>query len=88
LPYLLKVKPHLAKTFKKLGKKDPAQLEAIHRKVNQILEEPYRFKPLRAPMQNKRRVHVIGPFVLVYAIHESEKVVELWDYDHHDNIYQ
>ena len=85
---MLKVKPHLAKIFKKLGRKDPVQLEAIHSKVKQILEDPYRFKPLRAPMQNKRRVHVIGPFVLIYAIYESEKVVELWDYGHHDNIYQ
>jgi len=88
LSYALKVKPHLEKIFKKLGRKDPIQLEAIRRKVKQILEDPYRFKPLHAPLQNKRRVHVIGPFVLVYTISESEKVVELWDYDHHDNIYQ
>ena len=27
-------------------------------RVNDILADPYRFKPLRKPMQNKRRVHV------------------------------
>jgi len=33
-------------------------LRLIERKVNDILADPYRFKPLRKPMQNKRRVHV------------------------------
>ncbi|MGA2316629.1 MAG: hypothetical protein ABSG71_09635 [Thermodesulfobacteriota bacterium] len=27
-------------------------------RVNDILADPYRFKPLRKPMQNKHRVHV------------------------------
>ena len=76
------------KIFKKLAKRDKVQLEAINKKIKQILEEPHRFKPLCAPMQNKRRVHAYGPFVLVYIINESEKFVEILDYDHHDNIYQ
>ena len=88
MPYALKVKPHLEKIFEKLGKKDPMQLEAIHKKVKQILEDPERFKPLHAPMQHKRRVHIMGSFVLVYTIYKSEKVVELLDYDHHNNIYK
>jgi len=69
-------------------KRDPVQHAAFQRKIREILEGPYRFKPLRAPMQNKRRVHVYGPFVLTYSIDESRKVVILEDYDHHDHIYQ
>jgi len=38
--------------------------------------------------QNKRRVHVGGPFVLVYEVNEKEKIVTLFDFDHHDNIYK
>ncbi len=53
----------------------------------QILENPHRFKPLTANMRNKYRVHIYGSFVLVYEVYETEKAVELWDYDHHDNIY-
>jgi len=39
-------------------------------------------------MQNKRRVHVGGPFVLIYEINERERLVTLLDFDHHDNIYK
>ncbi len=60
----------------------------IDRKVQQILDDPYRFKPLRKPLQNKRRVHVGGPFVLIYEINEKENMVTLLDFDHHDNIYK
>jgi mRNA-degrading endonuclease RelE of RelBE toxin-antitoxin system len=60
----------------------------IDRKVQQILDDPYRFKPLRKPLQNKPRVHVGGPFVLIYEINEKENMVTLLDFDHHDNIYK
>lgn len=88
MPYSLRIKPHLDKVFEKLGRKDSTQLDAIHKKVKQIIDDPYRFKPLRAPMQHIRRVHIMGSFVLLYTIIESEKAVELLDYDHHDHIYQ
>ena len=60
----------------------------IDRKVQQILDDPYRFKSLRKPLQNKRRVHVGGPFVLIYEINEEERIVTLLDFDHHGNIYK
>ncbi len=87
LAYALKVKPHLDKLFRKIGRRDPQQLNAIQKKISQIVEDPNRFKPLSGAMKNKRRVHVYSSFVMVYEIHENEKIVELWDYDHHDNIY-
>lgn len=85
--YKLAVKERLDKKFKRLQKKDKEMLGLINRKVQDILEDPYRFKPLRKPLQNKRRVHVGGSFVLVYEINEKEKIVTLFDFDHHDNIY-
>ncbi len=63
-------------------------IELIYRKVKDILDDPYRFKPLRKPLQNKRRVHVGGAFVLIYEINEEERVVTLLEFDHHDNIYK
>ncbi len=86
--YRLAIKESLDKKFKKLQKKDKEILRLIHRKVQDILEDPYRFKPLRKPLQNKRRVHVSGSFVLIYEINEKEKIVTLFDFDHHDNIYK
>jgi YafQ family addiction module toxin component len=86
--YKLAVKESLDKKFKKLQKKDKEMLRLIDRKVQDILEDPYRFKPLRKPLQNKRRVHIGGSFVLIYEVNEKERLVTLLDFDHHDNIYK
>lgn len=86
--YKLAIKESLDKKFKRLQKKDKEMLRLIGKKVQDILEDPYRFKTLRKPLQNKRRVHVGGSFVLIYEINEKEKIVTLFDFDHHDNIYK
>ena len=86
--YKLAIKESLDKKFKKLQKKDKEMLRLLDRKVQDILVDPYRFKPLRKPMENKRRVHVGGSFVLVYEVDEKEKLVTLLDFDHHDNVYE
>jgi len=86
--YKLAIKEKLDKKFKKLHRKDKEMLRLIERKVKDILEDPYRFKPLRRPLQNKRRVHIAGSFVLIYEVNEEEKVVTLFDFDHHNNVYK
>lgn len=85
--YSLEVRESVDGRFKKLGKKNPKQMMMIEKKIVQILRNPYHFKPLRAPMQHLRRVHV-GSFVLIYSIEEGRKAVIVEDYDHHDNIYR
>jgi mRNA interferase RelE/StbE len=86
--YKLAVKEALDRKFNKLKKKDREMLMLIDSKVKDILDDPYRFKPLKKPLQNKRRVHVGGSFVLIYEINEEERIVTLLDFDHHDNIYK
>lgn len=86
--YRLAVKESLDRKFKKLQKRDKEMLGLIDRKVQDILQDPFRFKPLKKPLQNKRRVHVGSSFVLVYEINEEEKIVTLLDFDHHDNVYK
>ncbi len=86
--YNLEIKEGLDKKLKKIKKKDKVMIELIDRKVRDILDDPYRFKPLRKPLQNKRRVHVGGSFVLIYEVNEEERVVTLLEFDHHDNIYK
>ena len=75
------------KIFEKLGKKNPEQLEEINKKIQQILENPHQFKPLRFPMQHMRRIH-IGSFVLIYDIDENRKIVTIRRYEHHDEVYK
>ncbi len=78
---------HISKLFGKMAKKDQRQLLIIRKKLIQILEDPYRFKPLGVPMQGIRAVHIDKSFVLTYSIDEPTKTVIIEDYDHHDNIY-
>jgi mRNA interferase RelE/StbE len=54
--YKLAVKETLDRKFNKLKKKDREMLMLIDSKVKDILDDPYRFKPLKKPLQNKRRV--------------------------------
>jgi YafQ family addiction module toxin component len=85
--YSLEVVEKVDRIFKKLRKKDLVQFEALSRKVNEILENPQQYKPLKSPMSHMRRVHV-GSFVLVYEIDEARKVVTIRRYEHHDSIYK
>lgn len=84
--YSLEVEEEVYKAFKKLGKKDKVQLEAVNRKIQQILADPLQFKPLRHPLEGLRRVHV-GPFVLIYEVFEESKIVRVLKYEHHGKAY-
>jgi YafQ family addiction module toxin component len=83
----LEVVKSVDKIFEKLGKKNPEQLEEINKKIQQMLENPHQFKPLRFPMQHMRRIH-IGSFVLIYDIDENRKIVTIRRYEHHDEVYK
>ena len=85
--YSLEISEELDKKFDKLSKKDKKQLEIINKKIKQILENPFHFKPLRGDMYGSRRVHIDKSFVLTYEIDETRQVIRLLDYDHHDKIY-
>jgi mRNA-degrading endonuclease RelE of RelBE toxin-antitoxin system len=52
--YNLKIKPHLENKLKKLTKKNKKQVEIILSKVEEILEDPHRYKNLRAPLRMKQ----------------------------------
>jgi len=85
--YRLLLRRSVERTFHKLAKRDPRQLGVIRSKLEEVLDNPHRFKNLRAPLQHLRRVH-IESFVLVYSIDEGRKAVVVEDYDHHDRIYK
>lgn len=86
--YSLEAKEHLHKLFKKMSKKNKRRLRIIGKKVEQILKNPYHFKPLKGVMRSMRRVHINSSFVLIYEVEESKKKVILLDYEHHDKVYR
>ena len=84
--YSMEVLPHLEKMLDKYFKKDIRHYERIVKKMTEITQEPYTYKPLKHSIKGKRHVH-IDSFVLTFSIKENEKVVIFLDYDHHDKIY-
>jgi len=85
--YNLEIRESIDKIFSKLFRRDRVSFEYINKKIIEIRENPYHFKPLRAPMQNYRRVH-IGSFVLIYSIDENRKTIIIEKYEHHDKVYR
>ena len=79
----MEIEEEVYRRYKKLGKKDKKQLEAINKKIEQILTDPLQFKPLRHPLEGLRRVH-IGSFVLIYEVRENPKTIRILKYKQHD----
>lgn len=84
--YELDIVPKANKKFLKLDKKNKKQLKIILKKIDEILENPYRYKPLKNTMFGERRVHIDSSFVLTYEL--DGLTVRILDFDHHDKIYK
>ena len=83
------IEDNLKKTFSKLFKRDKATYDAAMGKIEEILacEDVNHYKNLRKPLQDFKRVHVRGPFVLIFKYAESKDKILFFDFDHHDRIY-
>ena len=86
--YELALRKTVERTFSKLSKKDPGLMRAVSRKVDEILEDPQRYKNLRRPLQHLKRVHIEKSFIMVFSVDESENLVVIEAFDHHDRIYK
>ena len=87
--YDLDIKPEADKIFRKLAKKNRKQFEIIDNKISEIRSNPeHIYKFLTEPLQTFNRIHIDRNFVLIFKINHSEKVVEVYYYDHHDNVYE
>ena len=87
--YELDIKPELDKILKKLSKKNLKQLIIVHKKIEEIRNNPnHDYKFLRKTLQTFSRVHIDNHFVLIFKIDRQKKIVEAYYYDHHDNVYK
>ena len=83
-------KRHFKSEFLKDLKKIKSNFEIkkrLDKKIKEILENPYHYKPLRNVFKNKRRTH-IGSFVLIFEIDEQNKLITFHSFQHHDNAYK
>ena len=85
--YTLEARQHVDRIFKKLAKSNRNQMEIITKKIQEILEDPHRFRPMHFPLGGMRRAH-FGSFVLLFSIDEQRKTVVLEDYEPHDKVYR
>lgn len=88
MEYGLELSPLVDTTFGKMEKKEKWLLRIIDKKIKQIRQNPYHFKPLKGSMRGERRVHIETSFVLTYEIDEDKKLVRILDFDHHDKVYK
>jgi YafQ family addiction module toxin component len=86
--YEIDIKPGLGKIFDKLSRKNPKQMAIITNKLEEIIKDPHRYKNLRSPLEQYKRVHIDKSFVLVFSVDEQKKTVIIEKYGHHDNIYE
>jgi len=86
--YDYELRKDVEKIFFKLSKKNPKQLEIIYKKIEEIRQNPNRYKNLRKPMQHFKAVHIDKHFVLAFSVDNSKDLVIIEDFDYHDNIYR
>lgn len=87
MTWSLEVYPEFERDYRKMCARNAGLKRALDRKVEQILLAPLHYKPLRAPMQGLRRVHIAGSFVLLFEADEARGVVTLVRLAHHDDAY-
>jgi len=86
MSYALEISEKLDRILKRL--KNRQQLVMIDKKTEQILKNPYHFKPLSGNQHGERRVHINTHFVLTYEIDEQRRVVRLLDFEHHERVFR
>jgi len=86
--YSLLVGRDVDKLFMKPTKKNPKQLRAIQKKILEIRRSPVGYKYLRPPLHGFNRVHIDKHFVLIFKISHKEKVVKIYHFSYHDEVYK
>ena len=71
-----------------LGKKNRASLRTVLKKLAQVCQDPHRYKPLTGNLAGKYRGHVLSSFVITYRVDDSQGVVKVLVFDHHDEAYK
>lgn len=88
MSYSLIVSDECEKNIEKLFKKNPVLKNALEKKMNEITNNPYHYKPLKYNLAGERRVHIMKSFVLKFEIDENTKTITFIFFGHHDEAYK
>jgi len=86
--YSVEINPSCQKDIDKLCKKNPVLRESLEKKMNEIVQNPQHYKPLKYDLAGERRVHIMKSFVLKFEINEQNKIVSFLFFGHHDEAYR
>ena len=86
--YNIEIKPSCQRDIEKLCKKNPVLREALEKKMNEVVQNPQHYKPLKYDLFGERRVHIMKSFVLKFEINEPEMTVIFIFFGHHDDAYK
>ncbi|NYB26618.1 MAG: type II toxin-antitoxin system RelE/ParE family toxin [Methanobacteriaceae archaeon] len=90
--YNIAFHPAFQSILNKLKVKDPKSYNNVIAKIKQVaitLElNPDYCKNLRAPLQKYKRVHVNRSHVLVFQVDKKNRLMIVYDYDHHKRVYR
>ncbi len=84
--YAIEVIPSCKKSITKLCQRNPSLENALRRKIEEVIENPLRFKPLQHSFAGEYRVHILKSFVLIYRVDGA--TVRLLFFGHHDEAYR
>ena len=88
--YSMDVQPKFKRKVNKV--KDKKERSNIWNKMvevaNTLETNPNHYKNLRRPLQEYKRVHVNGSYVILFIVDEENKKVTFHNYAHHDDIYR
>ena len=90
--YKIAFDPYFQAIMDKLKVKDPKGYNNVISKIKQVaitLEyNPNHYKNLKAPLNDYKRVHVNKSFVIIFKVDIKNKLMILYDYDHHEQVYK
>ena len=84
------IKPNLKRTLNKISKKDKTLYNRTIKKIQEIINSKNidHYKNLKSPLQEYKRIHIIGPFVLIFKHIKEENKLIFSELNHHDYIYK
>ncbi|MFH1181428.1 MAG: type II toxin-antitoxin system RelE/ParE family toxin [Candidatus Woesearchaeota archaeon] len=88
MTYAIEIKPSCQNSIRKTCKKNTLLEKTLRKKMEEIIESPERYKPLRYDMTGERRVHILKSFVLIFEVDEPRKAVSFLFFGHHDEAYR
>ncbi|MBU0929478.1 MAG: type II toxin-antitoxin system RelE/ParE family toxin [Nanoarchaeota archaeon] len=88
MTYEIEIKPSCHDNIKKLCKRNPLLEDILKKKIEEIIEDPYHYKPLKYELAGERRVHIMKSLVLKFEIDEERKTVIFLFFGHHDESYK